>query len=142
MNEMKEKCLVVLVMLGILVSPVILLLAFVIHDRLVLFKTERLREARACLLTGLENIQSGSSLTNYDRRYAHYCEPFLAQGTNSSVINIGGSNYQCFLLTDHYVNDRGWMGITTNNVFIFLDYKRGPKIITDSHKVPGWWPGY
>jgi hypothetical protein len=141
---MKEKLLAVLVMLGILIFPVIFLLAFMIHDRLVLFRTERLREARECLLTGLENIQSGASLTNYDRRYTHYyCEPFLAEGSKySSVINIGGSNYQCFLLTDDYVNDRGWMGVTTNKVFIFLDYKRGPKIITDSHKAPGWWPGY
>jgi hypothetical protein len=139
---MKEKLLAVLVMLGIIIFPVIVLLMFMIHDRLVLFKQERLREARVCLSDALDKIQSGASLTNYDRSYTHYCEPFLAQGTDSSVINIGGSNYQCFLLTDHYVNDRGWMGITTNKVFIFLDYKRAPKIITDSYKVPGWWPGY
>ncbi len=97
-NEMKEKFFAVLVMLGIIIFPVILLLVFMGHDRLVLYKQERLREARECLLTGLEKIQSGTSLTNYDRRHAHYCQPFLAQGTKySSVINIGGTNYLCFL---------------------------------------------
>jgi hypothetical protein len=140
---MKEKLLAVLVMLGIIIFPVIFLLAFMIHDRSVLFRQERLREARVCLSAAFEKIQSGASLTNYDRRYTYYCQPFLAKGsTYSSVINIGGTNYQCFLVTDDYVNDRGWMGVTTNKVFILLDNKRGPKIITDSHKVPGWWPGY
>jgi hypothetical protein len=140
---MKVKLLAVLVVLGIIIFPVIFLLAFMVHDRLVLFKTERLREARVCLLTGLENIQSGTSLINYDRRCAYHCQPFLAQGTEySSVIKIGGTNYQCFLATDGYVNDRGWMGVTTNKVFIFMDKKRAPKIISDSYKAPGWWSGY
>jgi hypothetical protein len=136
---MKEKLLEVLVLLGILMFPVIWLLVFMIHDRSVLFRQERLREARVCLSDALEKIQSGASMTNYDRSYFAYCEPFLATRIK---VNIGGTNYQCFLATDHHVNDRGWMGVTTNKVFILLDYKRAPKIITDSYNVPGWWPGY
>ena len=140
---MKEQLLAISVLCGFLIVPVILLLVFMYRDASIRVRQERLREARVCLLTGLENAQSGASLTNYDRRYAKYCQPFLAKGsTYSSVINIGGTNYQCFLATDDYVNDRGWMGVTTNKVFILLDYKRGPKIITDSYKVPGWWSGY
>ena len=142
MSDMRTKLLAIFFVLGILMLPVLLLLLLAYHDISIRNRQERLREACVCLLTGLEDIQSGASLTNYDRRYNNYCEPFLAQGKNSSVINIGGSNYQCFLLTDQYVNDRGWMGITTNKVFIFLEYKRGPKIITDSHRVPGWRSGY
>jgi len=142
MSDMLKKFLTFLVLCGFLIFPVILLLAFMYHDHSVSARQERLREALECLSVAFEKIQSGDSLTNYERRYVNYCEPFLAQGTNSSLINIGGSNYQCFLLTDDYVNDRGWMGITTNKVFIFLDYKRAPKIITDSYRVPGWWSGY
>jgi hypothetical protein len=140
---MREKLLAIFVLLGILIFPVICLLVFMFHDVSIHVRQERLREARVCLSAAFEKIQSGASLTNYDRRYTHYCQPFLAKGsTYSSVINIGGTNYQCFLATDEYVNDRGWMGVTTNKVFILLDYKRTPKIITDSYKVPGWWPGY
>ena len=142
MSVMWEKLLAVLAVFGILIFLAIVLLVFMAHDNSISARQERLREARECLSVAFEKIQSGDSLTNYERRYVNYCEPFLAQGTNSSLINIGGSNYQCFLLTDDYVNDRGWMGITTNRVFIFLDYKRGPRIISDKHKVPGWWPGY
>ena len=142
MSVMWGKLLAVFAVFGILIFLAIVLLVFMAHDNSISARQERLREARECLSIAFEKIQSGDPLTNYDRRYGHYREAFLAQGTNLAVINIGGSNYQCFLLTDQYVNDRGWMGVTTNKVFILLDKKRGPKIITDSHKVPGWWPGY
>jgi hypothetical protein len=142
---MKENLLAILVLCGFLIVPVIVLLVFMHHDAWVRGNQECIREDRASLLAALENIQSGASLTNYDRSFGvnSWCQPFLAKGSKyASVINIGDTNYQCILATDEYVGDRGWLGVTTNKVVIWLDRKRAPKIITDSYKVPGWWSGY
>jgi hypothetical protein len=100
-----------------------------------------MRRDRASLLAALKNIQSGASMSNYDRNFDinRSCQPFLATGIK---INIGGTNYQCILATDEYVLENGWLAVITNKVFIWLDKKRAPKIITDSYKVPGWWWGY
>ncbi len=80
-------------------------------------------------------------MSNYDRNFDinRSCQPFLATGIK---VNIGGTNYRCILATDEYVLENGWLAVTTNKVFIWLDKKRAPKIITDSYKVPGWWWGY
>jgi hypothetical protein len=140
---MKEKLLAILVLCGFLTFPAIVLLAFMYHDASIRLRQERLREARVSLLVALENIQSGVSMTNYDRIFKAYSRPFLAKGlTYSSVINIRGTNYQCILATDDYIGDRGWLGVTTNKVFILLDNRRGPKIITDTYKVSGWGSEY
>ncbi len=138
---MRKKLLAIFVLLGILIFPIILLLVFMHHDVWVNGRQECIRRDRASLLAALEKIESGASLTNYDRNFdtSRSCQPFLATRIK---VNIGGTNYQCLLATDEYVGDCGWLGVTTNKVVIWLDRKRAPKIITDSYKVPGWWSGY
>jgi hypothetical protein len=56
---------------------------------------------------------------------------------SSNVVSIGGTQYQCFLTTTNgKFYDEGSLAITTNQVFIWLDSKRPPKIIGTNYRAP------
>jgi hypothetical protein len=136
MKSKFETLLAGLVFLAILGFPVVLFLVIVGDEQFVSGKQECIRRDRESLLAALKNIQSGVLITNYD---SPGMRPFDASRLRP---NIGGTNYQCILATDEYVWEYGLLAITTNQVFIWLDKKQGPKIITDSYKVPRWRMGF
>lgn len=78
--------------------------------------------SRLELRRALKDIQETGGL----RDYGNPDRPFIF--TNS--VTIGGTNYQCAVAyEDHKFYGAGFLAATTNNVFIYLDKKRGPKLI-------------
>jgi hypothetical protein len=56
---------------------------------------------------------------------------------SSNVVSIGGTQYQCFITTtNREFYDEGALAMTTNQVFIWLDSKRAPKIIGTNYRAP------
>lgn len=56
---------------------------------------------------------------------------------STNVAMIGGTQYQCFItVRDSKFYDEGTLAMTTNQVFIWLDAKRPPKIIDLSYRAP------
>jgi hypothetical protein len=70
----------------------------------------------------LKDIQETGAL----RDYGNSVRPFIF--TNS--VTVGGTSYQCVVAYDDpkFYGD-GFLAATTNSVFIYLDKKRGPKLI-------------
>jgi hypothetical protein len=78
--------------------------------------------SRGVLRQALKDIQETGGL----RDYGNSVRPYIL--TNS--VTIGGTNYQCAVAYDDpkFYGD-GFLAATTNNVFIYLDKKRGPRLI-------------
>jgi hypothetical protein len=56
---------------------------------------------------------------------------------SSNIVTIGSTQYQCFItVRDAKFYDEGVLAMTTNQVLIWLDAKRKPKIIDDSYRPP------
>ncbi len=56
---------------------------------------------------------------------------------SSNAVNVAGSNYECFLtVRSARFNGEGLLAMTTNGVFIWIDKKRGPKIIHAKYRSP------
>lgn len=56
---------------------------------------------------------------------------------STNIATIGGTQYQCFITArDSKFYDEGTLAMTTNQVFIWLDAKRAPKIIDSSYRSP------
>ena len=56
---------------------------------------------------------------------------------STNVVTIAGTQYQCFAEVDGgWGYDGGTLAMTTNQIFIWLDTKRPPKIITTGHRPP------
>jgi len=58
---------------------------------------------------------------------------------STNVVSIGGTQYQCFITTTNgkFYDEGGCEGslaMTTNQVFIWLDSKRPPKIICTNYR--------
>jgi hypothetical protein len=56
---------------------------------------------------------------------------------STNVATVGGTQYQCFVtVRDPKFYDEGVLAMTTNQVFIWLDAKRPPKIIDANYRAP------
>lgn len=56
---------------------------------------------------------------------------------SSNAVTIGGTQYQCFITTTNAkFAGEGLLAMTTNQVFIWLDNKRPPKIIATDYRAP------
>jgi hypothetical protein len=56
---------------------------------------------------------------------------------SSNIVSIGGTQYQCFITTTNAkFYDEGSLAMTTNQIFVWLDNERPPKIITTNYRVP------
>jgi hypothetical protein len=54
---------------------------------------------------------------------------------SSNIVTVGGTQYQCFFTArDERFYDEGVLAMTTNEVLIWLDAKRQPKIIDDNYR--------
>ena len=53
---------------------------------------------------------------------------------STNIVTIGGTQYQCFAeVAGGWGYDGGTLAMTTNQVFIWLDPERAPKIITNGY---------
>jgi hypothetical protein len=56
---------------------------------------------------------------------------------STNVVTIGGTQYQCYAeVGGGKFYDEGTLAITTNEIFIWLDAKRPPKIIEANYRAP------
>jgi hypothetical protein len=54
---------------------------------------------------------------------------------STNVATIGGTQYQCFAeVTGGWGYEGGTLAMTTNQIFIWLDTERAPKIITNGYR--------
>lgn len=62
---------------------------------------------------------------------------------SSNVVSLASGSYECFLTvrSDRFMNE-GTLAMTTNEVFIWLDAKRGPKIIDAKYRPPFFPPRF
>ncbi len=62
---------------------------------------------------------------------------------SSNVVTIAGTEYLCaFTVRTDRLHNEGVLAVTTNQVFIWLDDKRGPKIISPGYRPPFFPPRF
>lgn len=87
-------------------------------------------QARGSLKMAFKDYQEHGYVTNYG---ASSYQVWLS----TNVVTIGGTQYQCFItVRDSKFYDEGVLAMTTNQVFVWLDAKRPPKIIDASYRAP------
>ena len=133
-----------------LAFPVVLLVGLLVHDSIASGKRVTMDRARLSLSFALNDNGNGvtggfvgtplfGDVGPVGKQYGAF-EVFPC----SNTVIIEGSNYQCALVTApwYQFDGEGTLAVTTNKVFIWLDYRRGAKIIAENYKVPGWRMGY
>jgi hypothetical protein len=90
-------------------------------------------EGRGILKQALKDYTERGYVTNYHSSYR------VALATN--VVTIDGTQYQCFAaVRGGKFYDEGALAMTTNQIFIWLDATRTPKIIGPGYS-PQLFPG-
>lgn len=138
MKPKHEGCLACLVLLGLMTVPVVLFLLLVAHRKIVSGKQVDMDRARESLSMALSDFQAAGAWTNFERKRYGYCDVI----SSPRGVVVGGTNYQCALQSVDDFNYQGRLAVTTNGVFIWLDNRRGAKILPADYKVPQWWMGY
>ena len=93
-------------------------------------------EGRWTLKMAAKDYAEHGYVTNYGSRHA-------AVWLSTNVANIGGTQYQCFITTHNdKFYDEGSLAVTTNQVFIWLDSRRPPKIISTNYRAPLFAPRF
>ena len=86
--------------------------------------------ARGSLKIAYKDYQEHGYVTNYG---SSGYQVWLS----TNVVTIGSTQYPCFItVRDSKFCDEGVLAMTTNRVFIWLDAKRPPKIISASYRAP------
>lgn len=94
-----------------------------------------LMEGRGALRMAYEHYQEHGYTTNFGNAYD------LWETTNT--VTVDGTNHQCFLTVDvAKFYDHGVLSMTTNEVFIWQDKKRGAKLIPLGYRPPTFPPIY
>ena len=87
-------------------------------------------QARGSLKMAYKDYQEHGYVTNYG---ASGYQVWLS----TNVVTIEGTRYQCFItVRDSKFYDEGVLAMTTNQMFIWIDAKRAPKIIDASYRAP------
>ena len=98
-----------------------------------LFQGQSLRSASMIsgknqLLVAFDDFVKHGYITNYPTSGYH-----VSLSTNT--VSISGTQYQCFAEVEgRWGYDGGRLAVTTNQVFIWLDPDRPPKIITNAYR--------
>jgi hypothetical protein len=80
------------------------------------------------LLVAYDDLTKRGYVTNYPASGYHVW-------LSTNIVTIGGIQYQCFAgVGGGWGYDGGRLAMTTNQVFIWLDTERPPKIITDGYR--------
>ena len=87
-------------------------------------------EGRSFLKFAAKDFEERGYVTNvYSTSYRFWL--------STNVATIGGTQYQCYgEIGGGKFYDEGTLAITTNQIFIWLDAKRPPKIIDASYRAP------
>jgi hypothetical protein len=68
-------------------------------------------------------------------RFTNYPTSGYRVWLSTNVVTIGGTQYQCFAeVGGGWGYDGGTLAMTTNQIFIWLDTERPPKIITNGYR--------
>jgi hypothetical protein len=100
-------------------------LAFLIVTLLIFAFAEFRADRRSQFFSAVNGLREAhielhqyGDFTNYSRSMTVYLYP--------NRVTADGSNYQCELaVTNDWFQDRGFLTITTNEVFVWIDNKRG-----------------
>ncbi|MBI5772568.1 MAG: hypothetical protein HZA89_02355 [Verrucomicrobia bacterium] len=91
---------------------------------------------RASLKMAYKDYQQHGYVTNY-------ASSGYQVWLSSNVVTIANTQYQCFItVRDHKFYNEGTLAMTTNQVFIWLDAKRPPKIIDANYRTPVFPPRF
>lgn len=87
------------------------------------------------LKSALKDYQERGYVTNYSSSSHVWL--------SSNVVNIAGQPYECFITvrSDRFLKE-GTLSMTTNEVFIWFDTKRGPKLIKAGYRPPFFPPRF
>jgi len=87
-------------------------------------------EGRMDLKMAAKDYAEHGSVTNYGTKSYQVW-------LSSNLVSIGGTQYQCFITTTNgKFYGEGSLAMTTNQVFIWLESKRPPKIIGPNYRAP------
>ena len=110
-------------------------LCFVAYCYAIALRNNAIISARGDLKTAIQDYATLGYITN---RSSH-----SEVWRSSNVVTIAGTEHLCALTvrTDRLHNE-GVLAVTTNQVFIWLDDKRGPKIIGPGYRPPFFPPRF
>lgn len=92
-------------------------------------------EGRGALKLALQDYAKFGYVTNY----GSHDKVWLS----TNVVTISGTQYTCFAEADVFkFYKEGTLAVTTNQVFIWLDKSRAPKIITNGYRAPFFPPRF
>jgi hypothetical protein len=92
-------------------------------------------QARGSLKQALKDYQEHGYVTNYGNSHQVWL--------STNVVTIEGTQYQCFItVREAKFYDEGVLAVTTNQVFIWLDAERPPKIIEANYRAPFFPPRF
>ncbi len=136
-----------LALAGFIILPVLLFMAVRLQYEISLWKQVALNEARASLSAALADPPAdglgsfgGKPDGHVGRLYGNF---WIYSYTNTVV--AAGKSYPCLLATDEWRGEwysQGRLAITTNGEFIWLDFRRAPKVIPRDYRVSKWRTGY
>ena len=117
-----------------LLALFLVLIAFS-HIHMRAMRRARIWNDRVILSMSYRNFAQNGVVTNYGGS----TQPYIY----TNVVAVGGSNYPCILAIGHpFYGGQGILAMTTNQVFIWLDRKRGAKIIDDAYEPPLFSPRF
>jgi hypothetical protein len=110
-----------LVLIGMLAFPVVVLYSIIVHSKIVSGKQVVFDRARSSLSAALNDFNAVGGWSNFVPKQYEYFN--VCPWTNTIV--IGGSNYQCALITvpQYDFPNNGNLIITANRVFIWGDFR-------------------
>jgi hypothetical protein len=115
--------------LSALVLLFVIGICFVAYAHGVALRNAALIAGRSTLKSASLDYQERGYVTNYGRSSQVW--------RSSNVVSIAGTQYACaFVVHSDRFNNEGTLAMTTNGVFIWLDVKRGPKIIDARYRPP------
>jgi hypothetical protein len=124
---------------GVFILPLVVLVAVSIPERVSSGKQVTFDRARESLWAALSEYPAGGGQEFPPKQYGY----FVVYSTTNTASVFGHQYHLAFYTADGYqFNGQGKLAVTTNGEFIWLDYRRGPKLIPADYKVSRWQSGY
>ena len=121
--------------IGIVIGIPFLLLMAVSYLYGISLRNAAMIEGRSALKTALQDYSKLGYVTNYGSHEKVWL--------STNIANVGGTQYTFFAeaYVPKFLNE-GTLAVTTNQVFIWLDNSRPPKIITNNYRAPYFPPRF
>jgi hypothetical protein len=95
-----------------------------------------IHEARGTLRMAAKDYAERGYATNYGSLHHQVW-------LSTNLVSIGGTQYHCFLTTTNgKFLDEGALAMTSNQVFIWIDRKRPPKVVGTNYRAPFFPPRF